>query len=373
MKSQSRKINVMNTNLNLLFAGHAQSTWAAGFEFETLLSEGLLSNIEKGTVKGLFLTGQPYGELAVNSNSVKRNTVSMEKKIKKTWLNAASRAADVLMPVYRNTNRLDGYVSVATSPALSFSKDGIIREAQYLWKVLARENIMIQVPSTIAGVAAIQQLIAEGINVLSNQIYSNARYCQVIEAFISGMEKRAQKGERLDRIAAVAAIHLPSIDEEVCNLFSGPLKGIQNGSTIKHLQKKAGIAVATLGYSDFLHAFNSERFFLLSVKGANPQRLMWACENYNKLSDDVPDLKEICYPETICSVNLQSLTTIQEPFSPVDFTNENLEAAREIVDQLQAETGIRIEHLTTQLENKFSALVAQYNNSQVINELALTG
>ena len=74
-------------------------------------------------------------------------------------------AADVLRPVFEATERRDGYVSLEVSPYLAMNTEATIAEARRLWQAVARDNLMIKVPATKAGLPAIRQLIGEGINV----------------------------------------------------------------------------------------------------------------------------------------------------------------------------------------------------------------
>src|SRR5580704_15515137 len=85
-------------------------------------------------------------------------------------------AADVLRPVYEQTKRRDGYVSLEVSPYLANKTQETLDEARRLWKWVGRENVMIKVPATPEGVPAIKQLIEEGININVTLLFHQSEY-----------------------------------------------------------------------------------------------------------------------------------------------------------------------------------------------------
>ena len=125
------------------------------------------------------------------------------------------RAADVLEPVYQETDGRDGYVSLEVSPLLAHDAEGTIVEATRLWETLGRHNTMIKVPATSQGLVAIEALTAAGINVNVTLIFSRTLYQQVALAFLSGLEIRAAKGAAVDRVASVASFFVSRIDVAV--------------------------------------------------------------------------------------------------------------------------------------------------------------
>ncbi|MFC6476737.1 transaldolase family protein [Pseudomonas asuensis] len=125
------------------------------------------------------------------------------------------QAADILRPVYDRLNGRDGYVSLEVSPYLAMDTEATLIEARRLWKAVDRPNLMVKVPGTEAGAAAIQQLIAEGINVNVTLLFSRESYRAVAEAYMAGLEARAQAGEDISRIASVASFFISRIDSEI--------------------------------------------------------------------------------------------------------------------------------------------------------------
>src|SRR5437868_2797204 len=109
-------------------------------------------------------------------------------------------AADILRPHYDEWDGTDGFVSIEVSPDLAHDTDETIGQARELWNRLDRPNVMIKIPATKEGIPAISATLAAGINVNVTLIFSLARYAEVVEAFLEGLEQRAARGEDISRL-----------------------------------------------------------------------------------------------------------------------------------------------------------------------------
>jgi transaldolase len=176
------------------------------------------------------------------------------------------RAADLLLPVYEASDGRDGFASFECTPDVADDTAATIEQALALWRRLARPNVMIKVPATEAGIAAIETLTALGVNVNVTLLFSLARYEQVIEAYIAGLERRSSSGQRVDSIASVASFFVSRVDAEAdARLPAGsPLRG------------RVAIANARNAYRRYRERFTGERWLRLHDAGANPQRPLWA-------------------------------------------------------------------------------------------------
>ncbi|GAF76272.1 unnamed protein product, partial [marine sediment metagenome] len=130
-------------------------------------------------------------------------------------LDDIQQAADLLRPVYDETDGADGYVSLEVSPNLAYDTEGTIAEARRLFAALARPNVMIKVPATPDGIPAIETLIGDGINVNVTLIFSLAQYEAVAEAYIAGLEKLAANGGDVSQVASVASFFISRVDTAV--------------------------------------------------------------------------------------------------------------------------------------------------------------
>jgi len=188
-------------------------------------------------------------------------------------------AADVLYRVYDVSQRRDGYVSLEVSPKLAHDSQATIVEARRLWHEIGRENLMIKVPATDAGIPAIQQLIAEGINVNATLLFSRVMYQRTAEAFISGLEQRMQHGATLAGVAGVASFFISRIDAAVDTLIDKRLEtAVSEGEreVLRNLLGKVAIANAKVAYQHYKTTFSTPRWQALAAHGAQSQRLLWA-------------------------------------------------------------------------------------------------
>lgn len=132
-------------------------------------------------------------------------------------------AADILLPVYNETNKRDGYVSLEVSPLIANDTKATLAEAKKLWKEVARPNVMIKVPATEAGIPAIRELISDGVNVNVTLLFSEQTYERVADAYIAGLESLASKGGDISSVASVASFFISRIDTDIDAIVSGRL------------------------------------------------------------------------------------------------------------------------------------------------------
>jgi len=176
------------------------------------------------------------------------------------------RAADLLRPAYDDSNGRDGFVSFECTPDLADDTRATIEQALELWGCLDRPNVMIKVPATGAGIPAIEELTARGVNVNITLLFSLERYEQVIDAYVSGLEQRAATGRPVDTISSVASFFVSRVDAKVDALLPA-------GSD---LRGRVAIANAQRAYTRFLERFGDERWLALRDASARPQRPLWA-------------------------------------------------------------------------------------------------
>jgi transaldolase len=182
-------------------------------------------------------------------------------------------ACDRLRPVFERTGGLDGRVSIEVSPKLAGDTRGTIEEARRLHAAVARQNLFVKVPATEAGLPAITETIANGISVNVTLIFSLERYRAVMEAFLTGLEKRVENGGSLEGIASVASFFVYRVDTEIDKRLDS---SDADAALIKGLKGRAGVANAQLAYQAYEEVFSSDRWKALEAKGAAPQRPLWA-------------------------------------------------------------------------------------------------
>lgn len=216
------------------------------------------------------------------------------------------RTADLFRPVYEKTNKLDGYVSLEVSPLLAHNLEETVAEAKRLWATLNRPNVMIKIPATPAGIPAIRQAIAAGINVNVTMIFALENYAQVADAYISGLEDRVAAGQPIDHVASVASVFVSRIDTAVDKQLEGMIEKARDDkekSRLGGLLGKTAIANAKIQYQRFKEIFGGERFRKLSARGARAQRPLWASTGTkNPKYSDVLYVDQLVAPETVNTI-----------------------------------------------------------------------
>ncbi len=210
-------------------------------------------------------------------------------------------ACDIFMPVYERTKGADGYVSIEVSPAAANDANATVAEAQRLWSMVGRPNVMIKVPGTAEGASAVRQLIGGGMNVNITLLFALEAHRRVIEAYFAGLEDRVRAGKPIDRVASVASFFVSRVDTEIDKrldaLAAAP--GAQR-DPILALKGKAAIANAQLAYRLFREQFSSPRWAPLKAAGARVQRPLWAStSSKNPAYRDVLYVEQLIGPDTV--------------------------------------------------------------------------
>ena len=261
-------------------------------------------------------------------------------------------AADIMKQVYTATRRRDGYVSLEVSPVLANDTEGTLEEARRLWKRVGRENVMIKVPATPAGVPAIQQLISEGINVNVTLLFAQQAYESVAEAYLKGLEKFAASGGDVSRVASVASFFISRIDTLIDSLLTEKIKTAgspQEKQRLESLLGKIAIANAKLTYEKYKQIYSGPRWNALKSKNAMTQRLLWASTSTKNPSyRDVIYVEELIGPDTVDTIPPATFDGFRDHGVPKESLESNVDAARQTMQNL-AQTGVSMKDATDKL------------------------
>jgi transaldolase/glucose-6-phosphate isomerase len=261
-------------------------------------------------------------------------------------------AADLLRPVYQSTKKRDGYVSLEVSPYLANDTNGTIDEARRLWKAVSRENIMIKVPGTAAGIPAFRQLIGEGININVTLLFAQEVYEQVAQAYIEGVEQFAASGGGVSKLASVASFFISRIDTLVDSLANEQLKKESDPTRRTKLHSilgKIAIANGRLTYEAYERIFSTPRWEALAARGAQTQRVLWASTSTKNPSyRDVIYVEELIGPDTVNTLPPATLEAFRDHGKPRQSLAEDLAGARKTMADLAA-AGIVMKQVTDKL------------------------
>jgi transaldolase len=218
--------------------------------------------------------------------------VSVEEALRTVTASDVRDACDLLRPVHERQPG-DGRVSLEVAPGLAHETEATEAEAEHLWWLVDRPNLYIKIPATEAGLPAIADTIAKGISVNVTLIFSLERYRAVMDAYLSGLEKRVADGGSLEGIASVASFFVSRVDSEID-------KRLDKVGADPSLKGKAGIANAQLAYQAYEEVFSSDRWRALEAKGAVPQRPLWASTGVkNPEYSDTMYISELIAPGTV--------------------------------------------------------------------------
>ena len=239
----------------------------------------------------------------------------------------------------------DGRVSLEVAPDLAHDTDATDAEAGHLWWLVDRPNLYIKIPATEAGLPAITETIANGISVNVTLIFSLERYRAVMDAYLSGLEKRVANGGSVEGIASVASFFVSRVDTEID-------KRLDKLGADASLKGKAGIANAQLAYQAYEEVFSSDRWRALEAKGAVPQRPLWASTGVkNPEYSDTMYISELIAPGTVNTMPEKTMMAYAdhgEPGTPVQKSYDDAAAVMKAV----AEAGVDLDDVFRVLEDE---------------------
>jgi len=348
-----------NNPLNRL-AALGQSVWLDYIHRDLFSSGQLRELITQDSLTGM--TSNPaifekaiaqsaaYDQQIVELGSRGLDTVAVYEQLS---LQDVQHAADEFRRVFDSTQGLDGFVSLEVNPHLAHDTAGTVAEARRLWTSLDRPNVFIKVPGTRAGLAAIKQLISEGISINVTLLFGLPRYREVIDAYLAGLEARLAQGKPIKNVASVASFFISRIDALIDPMLDKlAAGGDARAAQAKSLRGEAAIASAKLAYQMHKHVFAHERFTALKAKGAQVQRLLWASTSAkDKAYSDVKYVEALIGPNTIDTMPMETVLAYRDHGQPESRLTAQLERAREVLETLP-KLDIDIDSVTQKLEDE---------------------
>jgi len=266
---------------------HGQSIWLDNISRDLLLSGELREWVTQHGIRGVTSNPAIFENAIAKSTDYDPATRALVGQGASDALDIFERLAvadiqlgcDVLRPVWEESGRRDGFVSLEVSPHLAKDTEGTIIEARRLADAVYRDNLMIKVPATPEGIPAIQALIADGIHINVTLLFAVDAYEAVHNAYLSGLEARLARGQNVSDIASVASFFISRIDAAVGQHIDVLLETETREDRRERLQAlnaRVAIANAKLAYGRFLETLAGDRWAKLEAAGANPQRVLWA-------------------------------------------------------------------------------------------------
>jgi transaldolase len=273
---------------------------------------------------------------------------SVEEAVRESTVTDVQSACDVFSGVWETTGGVDGRVSLEVDPRLAHDTAATLAQAAELWKTVDRPNLMIKIPATGEGLAAITGALADGISVNVTLLFSVERYRKVMEAFFAGLEQASANGHDLATIASVASFFVSRVDTEI----DKRLEAIGTEPALA-LRGQAAVANARLAYAAYQEEFATPRWARLREGGARPQRPLWASTGVK--NPDYPDTKyvtELIAPGVVNTMPESTLLAFTDHGEvPGDQVSGRVEQAQHVFDQLVA-VGIDLDDVFAVLERE---------------------
>jgi transaldolase len=253
-------------------------------------------------------------------------------------------AADVLRRTYDESNGADGFASIEVEPELGDDTVGTLDRARELWALLDRPNVFVKIPATEAGIPAIEDAVAEGINVNVTLMFSVEVYKRVARAYIAGLRRFRESGGDISRVASVASFFVSRVDSKVD-------KYLEEKGTRAALEARgqAAIANAKMAYVSYTEIFGGDEFADLRAAGGRVQRCLWASTSTkNPDYRDVMYVEELIGPETVNTMPIETINAFLDHGEIKRTIDTDVDNARQALREVEA-SGISMERVTDEL------------------------
>jgi transaldolase len=359
-------------NLQILHQDFKQSPWLDNLSRE-LLVNGTIEKLITDGVRGLTsnptifekaLTGSTAYDEAISGSGL-----SSQKVTDLYWQLAIAdiqSTADLLLPIFTDSNGEDGYVSLEVSPEYAQDAEATIQQAHELWDKVNRPNLMIKVPATKACLPAISQLITDGLNINITLIFSLERYQEVVDAYLSGLEASRLN---IHNIHSVASFFVSRVDSEVDNRLDA--LALPEALALKG---KIAVAQAQQAYAIFLDNFkdSNPRWSELAAQGAHIQKPLWASTSTkNPEYDPLLYIKSLIAPNTVNTIPDATIALINDTAGSIHelgITVESMDKSSALFEQAER-IGIDITDVGNVLETE-GLLKFQTSFRQLLTALA---
>lgn len=337
-----------------------QSIWYDNIQRRLLVNGEMADMIENGLIYGVTSNPSIFDNAIAKSNDYDDDLIPLVKEgnkaeeiIENLAVDDIRHTSDLLSGLYTSTHGGDGYVSLEVNPDLANNTDATISEVQRLWNLVDRPNLMIKIPATKEGLPAITHSITNGLNVNVTLIFSQGRYEEVMDAYLTGLENRASEGKPINHISSVASFFVSRIDTKVDKYLNDIVSlGDDRVESAKSIQGKVAVANAKEAYQQFKRVFGSGRFMALKEKGARVQRPLWASTSTkNSAYSDVLYVDSLIGSDTVNTIPPQTLDAFNDHGMAKCTLENDLDESRKILTDLEA-LGISLAQVTEELENE---------------------
>ncbi len=364
----------MQRSTVLELAEFGQSIWL-DYISRSLIDTGKLQNMIDIGVMGMTSNPSIFDKAISTSNDYDVRINELKKIQKSTFeiydeltIKDIQDAADVFKPIYEKTKGSDGYVSLEINPKLAYNAKETIEEGKRLFNKVNRPNVLFKVPSTEQGFIAIEELLAQGINVNITLIFSLQQYINTTHAYIKGVRRFDQNNGDISRLASVASVFVSRVDTLIDKFLDEKITG-QNDETrnrLELLKGKAAVANCAIIFSRYKEIFLGQEFKEIQKKGARVQRLLWgSTSTKNPVYTDIKYVAELIGKNTINTIPEKTLNAFLDHGLVKQALTEEIAEHQKTMTEL-AQRGVNINAVCKKLlgdgviafEKSFDSLLA---------------
>ena len=341
------------TRLDRLYAEQRQSPWLDNLT-RPYLRDGTLAGFVAGGIRGVTANPTILAKAIEGSDAYDAQFAAfiaqgyaVEDAYWELAVQDVADALTVLRPVYDNSGGSDGFVSIEVAPELARDTDATIAAARQLHQRISEPNLFVKVPATAEGIPAIAALIGAGLNINVTLIFSLARYAQVIDAYLHGLEALTARGGDVATVRSVASFFVSRVDTEV----DQRLEQI-GGQDALALRGRAAVAQARLAYRLFRDRFSGQRWNELAALGARPQLPLWASTSTKNA--DYPDtlyVDSLIGPDTVNTMAEATIAAFEDHGTVSRSVDVDVEQADRVMQDL-ATVGVDMDEVGRTLEGR---------------------
>ena len=341
------------TKLQRLYQEQGQSPWLDNLT-RGYLRDGTLGRLVADGIRGVTANPTILARAIEGSDAYDRQfatQVAQGRPVADAYwdlvVDDIAGALGVLRPTFDQSGGGDGFVSVEVAPELAHDTDATIAAARQLHQRIHQPNLFVKIPATTEGVPAIQAMIAEGRSINVTLIFSLARYAEVIEAYLAGLEALARRGGDLASVHSVASFFVSRVDTEV----DRRLDAIGSGDALA-LRGRAAVAQAKLAYRLFRDRFSGPRWERLAARGAHPQRPLWASTSTkNPAYPDTLYVDGLIGPDTVNTLPETTIAAFADHGTGARTIDRGVDDASAVLGAL-AEVGVDMDDVGRTLEDQ---------------------
>jgi transaldolase len=334
-----------------LLSALGQSVWIDNLSRESTRDGHLQELIDEDSVVGATSNPSIFQKAMADGDAYEEQLRELdgELPIKDVFWALADQdireACDLFRPVWDGGSGRDGYVSLEVDPGLAYDTLATFREAMRIHEAVDRPNLMVKIPATKPGLAAIEDVIAKGKSINVTLIFSLRRYEEVAESYVRGLERLVAEAGDPTKVASVASFFVSRIDTEAD-------KRLEELGSHDELKGKLAVANAKLAYQRYKEIFSGPRWEYLQSKGATPQRVLWASTSVkNPDYRDTMYVEELIGPDTVNTMPEETIKDFQDHGEPRARLESELVQARKVFDDLAA-AGVDYDDVTDTLERE---------------------